>query len=41
MTDDMNVDSQRDSSKVEVDEALHQMASLKFPGLDGYGACFY
>ncbi|XP_041001144.1 uncharacterized protein LOC121246895 [Juglans microcarpa x Juglans regia] len=37
----MNTELHKEFTKLKVEEALKHMGSLKSPGPDGYGACFY
>ena len=41
VTDEMNVDLVKEFTKLEVKEALNQMAPLKVPGPDGMPSLFY
>lgn len=41
VTRGMNETLVQQFARLEVEEALHQMAPLKFLGPDGFGACFY
>lgn len=40
-TDIMNELHSQTFTRADVEEALHQMATLKVLGLDGFRACFY
>lgn len=41
VTTDMNKLLQQEFTRLDVEEALHQMAPLKSPCPDGFGTCFY
>ncbi|XP_042962354.1 uncharacterized protein LOC122296618 [Carya illinoinensis] len=41
VTNEMNMSISRDFTRLEVEEAVKQMAPLKSPSPDGFGACFY
>ncbi|KAF5452149.1 hypothetical protein F2P56_027179, partial [Juglans regia] len=41
VSNEMNVNLTRSFTRLEVEDAINQMAPLKSPGPDGFGTCFY